>query len=228
MTFARLLAAAAALLLAAPALAQTAPAFRPGAAITQNNPQPVRVRCWTGTEWGDCSMSGGTGGGGGDASASNQTTQITAANLTNARLGDVTSPAAGSINARLATATTSLASIDTKLPAKDGNGDLRVPTVSVTAIYVYLSANTSTEILAASATTIGVELQCVGTADVGLSMVHATLTKAVPDNGGSGNVDTVLPAGSKPMYVASYVSGSGITAYTTTAQACWGKRYARQ
>lgn len=44
---------------------------------------------------------GGGGGGSGDASASNQTTQITAANLTNTRLGDITAPAAGSVNARL-------------------------------------------------------------------------------------------------------------------------------
>lgn len=70
--------------------------------MTVGNPQPVRLRCWDGSQWVDCSLSGGGGGGGsGDASASNQTTQITAANLTNARLGDITAPAAGSVNARL-------------------------------------------------------------------------------------------------------------------------------
>lgn len=53
---------------------------------------------------------GGGGGGAGDASAANQSTQITAANLTNARLGDVTTPAAGSVNARLVTLNTTLGS----------------------------------------------------------------------------------------------------------------------
>ena len=55
-------------------------------AVSATNPLPV---------------SGGGGGGGGDASAANQTTQIAAANLTNTRLGDTASPAAGTVNARL-------------------------------------------------------------------------------------------------------------------------------
>lgn len=131
-------------LAAAPIAAQTAPDFRPGAAVTQTNPQPVRLRCWDGvSQWVDCSLSGG--GGSGDASAANQATQITAANLTNTRLGDVTTPAAGSVNARLeamrallagtltiglpsgaataanqATGNASLGSIDGKLPASLG------------------------------------------------------------------------------------------------------------
>ena len=53
---------------------------------------------------------GGGGGGGGDASASNQATQITAANLTNTRLGDITTPAAGTVNDRLGDILTALGS----------------------------------------------------------------------------------------------------------------------
>jgi|GEM_PF-4075297 len=47
-------------LFAAPLAAQTAPDFRPGGAVTQTNPQPVRLRCWDGTQWLDCTSSGGT------------------------------------------------------------------------------------------------------------------------------------------------------------------------
>jgi len=49
-------------LLTAPLAAQTAPEFRPGGAVTQSNPQPVRLRCWDGTQWLDCTSSGGGGG----------------------------------------------------------------------------------------------------------------------------------------------------------------------
>lgn len=142
-SFIAAIAAAALLAAASPAVAQSAPDYRPGAAVTQANPQPVRLRCWNGTAWADCTLSGG--GGSGDASAANQATQITAANLTNTRLGDITTPAAGSVNARLeamrallagtltiglpsgaataanqATGNASLGSIDGKLPASLG------------------------------------------------------------------------------------------------------------
>ena len=88
------------------AIAQTPePKFNPVGTPTENNPAPVKLRCWDGAtaKFVACSFTGGGGGGGGsgDASASNQTTQITAANLTNTRLGDITAPAAGSVNARL-------------------------------------------------------------------------------------------------------------------------------
>ena len=58
---------------------------------------------------------GGGGGGGGDASSTNQATQITAANLTNTRLGDVASPATGSTNQRLSVLDTRLQSVITAL-----------------------------------------------------------------------------------------------------------------
>lgn len=47
---------------------------------------------------------------GSDATAANQTLQITQETLTNTRLGDVTAPAAGSVNARLVTINTTLGS----------------------------------------------------------------------------------------------------------------------
>ena len=62
-----------------------------------------------------CSFAGGGGGGSGDASAANQTTQITAANLTNTRIGDITSPATGSTNARLSVLDTRLQAVITAL-----------------------------------------------------------------------------------------------------------------
>lgn len=92
----------AALLMPSLALAQTEPVYLPGRSTTDDNPMPVKTRCWSGTVWGPCAAGGGGGGSGtSDASAANQSTQITAANLTNTRLGDITSPAAGSANARL-------------------------------------------------------------------------------------------------------------------------------
>lgn len=102
-TLALIAAIAVTLVAAPPAAAQTPePKFNPVGTPTENNPAPVKLRCWDGAtaKFVACSLSGG-GGGAGDASASNQASQITAANLTNTRLGDVTSPAAGSVNSRL-------------------------------------------------------------------------------------------------------------------------------
>jgi hypothetical protein len=55
-------------------------------------------------------LAAGTGGGGGDASATNQTAQIAQETLINTRLGDVTAPAAGSVNYRLAALLTAMGS----------------------------------------------------------------------------------------------------------------------
>lgn len=92
---------------ASPAAGQ---AFKPGASHTDQNPWPIYCKSWNGTSWVNesCGGTGGGGGGGGDASAANQTTQITAANLTNTRLGDITSPATGSVNNRLSQINTTL------------------------------------------------------------------------------------------------------------------------
>lgn len=111
------------------------------------------------------------------------------------------------------------------LPAKDANGDLRVPTVTVTPFFVSIAANTSTTVLAASATRIGYDVQCTGAAAIGISRTGATLTSATPAAGGA---DLVIPAGTTPYFQPAYVSGAGVTAYTGTAQSCWGNSYARQ
>lgn len=71
-------------------------------------PDGVRVSC---SAVNPLPVTGGGGGGGGDASAANQTTQITAANLTNTTLGAVTaSPTANTIGDRLKTINTTLGS----------------------------------------------------------------------------------------------------------------------
>lgn len=58
---------------------------------------------------------GGGGGGGGDASAANQSVQITAANLTNTRIGDITTPATGTTNYRLGLISTTLGTISSQI-----------------------------------------------------------------------------------------------------------------
>lgn len=69
---------------------------------------------------------GGGGGGGGDASAANQTTQITAANLTNTNLGGVTETApatdtaSSGLNGRLQRIAQRLTSLIAQLPATLG------------------------------------------------------------------------------------------------------------
>lgn len=111
------------------------------------------------------------------------------------------------------------------LPARDTNGDLRVPTVTMTPFFVSLAANTSTTVLAASASRVGYDVQCTGSAAIGISRTGATLTSATPSAGGA---DLVIPAGTTPYFQPAYVSGAGVTAYTGTAQSCWGNSYARQ
>jgi len=195
-------------------------------------PLPTILTDSTGTEKGTASNplvvtggTGGGGGGGGDASAANQATQIARETSIRDQIGALASPAAGSTNRLLTDLTTAQAGTTAALPARDANGDLRVPTMTVTPFRVELSANTSTELLGPSTTRTGYEVQCTGTADVTLSRVHATLTAALPTAGGG---DWVIPAGAKPAYIPAYVSGAGVTAYTGTAQACWGVSYARQ
>jgi hypothetical protein len=101
-----LLSACLALVSATGAVAQTSPPALPqirsadGKVILRAQP----VQCVN--DLGDqvtCGGSGGTGGGGGtsDATAANQQSQITAANLSNTRLGDIAAPATGSVNQRL-------------------------------------------------------------------------------------------------------------------------------
>lgn len=96
----RLLMLCLALLAGAPAIAQTPPDYRPGGATTSTNPLPVQLRCWNGTAYQPCSLSGGGGGGGGDASAANQLIQIALETAIRDRIGDPANPAAGTLLAR--------------------------------------------------------------------------------------------------------------------------------
>jgi len=169
---------------------------------------------------------GGGGGGGGDASAANQATQIQRETSIRDQIGALSSPASGSTNQLLTALGTAQAGTTAALPAKDVNGDLRVPTVTVAFFFASLPANSSTEVLAASTTRIGYEIQCAGTAPVAISSTHATLTAVTPS--ASNAADMVIPQGTFPAYIPAYVSGLGVTAYSGTAQACWGKTYARQ
>ena len=99
-----------ALALATPALAQTnPPANVPMANGTNRAVTPTASFCYSAPDWVPCTSGGGGGGGGGDASAANQSTQITAANLTNTVLGAVTaSPTANTISDRLKVINTTL------------------------------------------------------------------------------------------------------------------------
>lgn len=107
----------------------------------------------------------------------------------------------------------------------DTNGDLRLPTVTVTPWYVSLAANTSTTLLAASSSRIGFDIQCAS-GGVGISRTGVALTSATPSSGGA---DLVIPTSSTPPYFSpAYVSKSGVTGYTATSQACWGVSYAQQ
>ncbi len=86
-------------------------------------PATVLVNPTTGLPY---AATGGGGGGGGDASAANQTTQITAANLTNTRVGDLTEAAPGTdtassgVNGRLQRIAQRLTSLIGLLPASLG------------------------------------------------------------------------------------------------------------
>jgi hypothetical protein len=93
------------------AAGQTEPGYKPGNPVGDQNPQPFKLRCWnpTTSTWGTCSLGGGGGGGGGDASAANQGAQLEQETLTNTRLGDIASPANGTVNYRLNQIVTTLA-----------------------------------------------------------------------------------------------------------------------
>lgn len=127
-------------LLAPPVAAQTVTITSPNT-VNQNG-QPVGVtnvfvRRADGTI---ADLTGGGSGGGGDASAANQTTQITTEQAIRDRIGDITAPAAGTVNARLATistlngatyrSTTSvLTNGTTQTPNTDARGNLFVQPV---------------------------------------------------------------------------------------------------
>ena len=145
-----------------------------------------------------------------------------------------------------ATGNTSLASIDGKMPAPvngrqpvDGSGvtqpvslpagaqttsgALQPPTAGsgkITQTSTALSVNTSTQLVAANANRIAVEIQCDGTAVVGIDRTGGTLTSATA-------AGLVVPTGSYPLYTMPIATQTAITAYTGTAQTCRTTEYLR-
>ncbi len=122
-----------------------------------------------------------------------------------------------------------------QVTGKDGSGNAQplattsagalVPPVAgatqITQTSVAVPANASTQIIAANATRIGLEIQCDGTAIIGLDRKGGTLTSAA-------SAPLILPTGSYPLYTAPITPTTAITAYTGTAQTCRVTEYARQ
>lgn len=207
-SFIAAIAAAALLAAASPAVAQSAPDYRPGAAVTQANPQPVRLRCWNGTAWADCTLSGGGGGGSGDASAANQATQITAANLTNTRLGDITTPAAGSVNARLEAMRALLAgtlTVDTVIRATPVNRGATVGTTAVT----LAAANASRRGFAiqVQSTTASCYVSTIATATAdfnALLVAPGAYYETPPTHTGTGAISVICTAAGTAVYAREW------------------------
>jgi hypothetical protein len=85
---------------------------------------------------------------------------------------------------------------------------------------VSVPASTSTQLVAANANRIGVEIQCDGAAPVGIGRTGAALTSAT-------TAGLVIPSGSFPLYTPPIASLTAITAYTATAQSCRVTEYIR-
>jgi hypothetical protein len=184
----------------------------------------------------------GCGGGGGGSNAAAASTGTTASGFASQTgyvgsdgkvynwVGDLLGHPAVSIFGTVPISAASLplpagAAIAAKQPTLDTNGDIRLPTYTVTPFFVSIAASTSTTLLASSATRIGFDVQCA-TGGVGISRTGATLTSATPSSGGA---DLVIPASANAYFTPSYVSKTAaVTAYTGTAQACWGVSYAQQ
>lgn len=91
--------------------------------------------------------------------------------------------------------------------------------------FAQVTANTSTTLLAANPSRIGVSIQCTGSAQIAVSETGAALTTATPASGSG--ISLVIPAGSFPYFGPQMASRSAITAYTGTTQSCWGTEYLR-
>lgn len=102
-----------------------------------------------------------SGGLGGDASTANQATQITAEPLTNTRLGDITTPDAGSVNAQLATIATNTTGVATAANQTTGNTSL---------------ASILAKIIAAPATEAKQDTQTTAIGKIGTRAYGAALT----------------------------------------------------
>jgi hypothetical protein len=100
---------------------------------------------------------------------------------------------------------------------------LQVPTVAAGKLVetsVAVSANTSTQLVAANASRIGLEIQCDATAPVGLGRTGATLTSVAASG-------FVIPSGSYQAYQMPFATLTAVTAYTATAQTCRVSEYTR-
>lgn len=106
------------------------------------------------------------------------------------------------------------------------SGAIQPPTAAagkITQTIVTLSANASTQLVAARATSgdrIAVEVQCDGTAAVGIDRTGGTLTSATA-------APLVIPSGSYPLYTMPIATQTAITAYTGTGQSCRVTEYLR-
>lgn len=233
-------AGAAAFFVSAPAFAQVdsaiiAPTYKTPGGNTGVATGTFCIDPDTGTK---CTGGGGGGGGGGDASAANQSTQITAANLSNTRLGDITSPATGSVNARLeqvrallagsltvtlptgastsaaqATGNASLSSIDTKVGQGRDTGGRLVPGQGIaTSTRTALAASTATSISAAAAARIGltVQVEAALTANLFLCTTQTASCSAT-------SYDAMIPsgAGAGTTYTFLFAPNTALYAFTT-------------
>lgn len=103
------------------------------------------------------------------------------------------------------------------------SGALQPPTAAtgkIVATSVALSPTTSTQLVAANANRIALEIQCDGTAAVGISRTGATLTSVAAS-------PLVIPTGSYPLYTMPVATLTAVTAYTGTAQTCRVTEYNR-
>jgi hypothetical protein len=101
-------------------------------------------------------------------------------------------------------------------------GVLEPPTAAAGKIVetpVTLVASTSTQLVAANANRIAMEIQCDGAAPVAIGRTGATLTGLA--------TGLVIPSGSYPLYTPPVPSLTAITAWTATGQTCRTTEYIR-
>ncbi|MGE7415454.1 hypothetical protein [Methylobacterium tarhaniae] len=114
---------------------------------------------------------------------------------------------------------------DNPMPVTVG-GAVQPPTAAAGKIIdtsVVLTANTSTTLVAARATSgdrLAIEIQCDGAGAVGIDMKGGALTSATA-------APRVIPSGSFPLYTPPIASQTAITAYTGTPQTCRVTEYLR-
>ena len=103
------------------------------------------------------------------------------------------------------------------------SGALAPPTAAsgkITQTNVSVPSNASTQLVAANANRIGLEIQCDGTGTVGIDQTGGTLTSVAAS-------PLVIPAGSYPLYTPPIATLTAITAYTASAQTCRVTEYLR-